>query len=175
MNDVRFPAGYRLENLRREHDRKPFDCGHPAVNDWLRMKALQQQSKRLSVTKVLLDEQGSIAGFYTLATGQADFGDLPPDLARSLPRRALPVAVLAWLGVDQRHQQRQLGDRLLAQALRDCHLAGETFAFIAVVLDCIDDRAKAFYQRWDFQELPGSPYRLFLSAHHLAAMTTGRI
>lgn len=83
------------------------------------------------------------------------------------------MAVLAWLGVDQRFQGRGLGRLLLAQALRDCHNAGRTFAFIAVVLDCVDDAAKAFYQRYDFQELPGHPYRLFLSTQQLDAMTAG--
>ena len=32
--------------------------------------------------------------------------------------------------------------------------------------------AKAFYERWDFAELPGSPYRLFLSSQTLSAMLT---
>jgi hypothetical protein len=35
---------------------------------------------------------------------------------------------------------------LLAQALRECYEAGKTFAFIVVVLDCVSDAAKAFYQ-----------------------------
>jgi len=39
-----------------------------------------------------------------------------------------------------------------------------------VILDCVDDAAKAFYQRHDFRELPGHPYRLFLSAQQLEAM-----
>jgi hypothetical protein len=59
---------------------------------------------------------------------------------------------------------------LLAQALRDCWEAGKTFAFVALILDCIDDKAKSFYQRFDFQELPGHPYRLFVSAQQLEAM-----
>lgn len=169
-----FPAGLSLESLRRSHPRSAFDCGQTEVNHWLRTKALQHQEKRLSATKVLLDQAGGIAGFYTLATGQVDFGDLPSELARKLPRRALPVAILAWLGVCQAHQGRKLGDRLLAQALRDCHEAGQTFAFVAVILDCVDDRAKEFYQRWDFAELPGNPYRLFLSSQTLAVMMTRR-
>ncbi|HVX60474.1 MAG TPA: GNAT family N-acetyltransferase [Pirellulales bacterium] len=115
-----------------------------------------------------------IAGFYTLATGQVDFGDLPPELARKLPRRTLPVAVLAWLGVDRAHQNQGLGKLLLAQALRDCYDAGRTFAFVAVIIDCIDNAAKAFYQQWDFAELPGHPYRLALSASLLAAMMDER-
>jgi GNAT superfamily N-acetyltransferase len=174
VTGVVFPDGYRLEGLQRGHGRKKFDCGQSVVNDWLRTRALQQQSKRLSVTKVLLDEQSLIAGFYTLATGQVDFGDLPADIARHLPRRALPVAIVAWLGIDRRHQGRQLGDRLFAQALRDCCLAGETFAFVAVVLDCVDDRAKAFYHRWDFREVPGNLYRLLLSAQRLESILLGR-
>ena len=82
----------------------------------------------------------------------------------------MPVAVLAWLGVDQAFQGQGLGGRLLAQALRDCYQAGGTFAFIAVILDCINDKAKAFYQRFDFQELPGHANRLFLRARQLEAM-----
>ena len=174
MSGVVFPAGFSLQSLQRSHPRSAFDCGQNDVNDWLRTKAFQNQEKRLSATKVLLDHEGGIAGFYTLATGQVDFGDLPSELARKLPRRALPVAILAWLGVTKAHQGQKLGDLLLAQALRDCHEAGQTFAFVSVILDCVDDRAKTFYKRWDFAELPGLPYRLFLSSQTLAAMMTPR-
>ena len=169
-----FPAGFALKSLQRSHPRSAFDCGQGDVNDWLRTKALQNQEKRLSATKVLMDQEGDIAGFYTLATGQVDFGDLPSEFARKLPRRGLPVAILAWLGVSHAYQGQKMGDLLLAQALRDCHEAGQTFAFVAVILDCVDDRAKAFYQRWDFAELPGNPYRLFLSSQTLTAMMSSR-
>jgi GNAT superfamily N-acetyltransferase len=170
VSGVVFPSGYRLERLRRDHPRKRFASGEKAVDDWLRAKALQNQEKRMSVTRVLLCESGDIAGYFTLATGQVDFQDLPDELAKGLPRRALPVAVLAWLGVDSRLHGQGLGRLLLAQALRDCYEAGETFAFLAVILDCLNDAAKAFYKKWDFRELPGHPYRLFLSAKRLAAM-----
>jgi hypothetical protein len=43
-----------------------------------------------------------------------------------------------------------------------------------VLLDCVNAAAKAFYQHWDFEALPGHPYRLFLSANRLAAMMEGR-
>ena len=170
MRPVRFPEGYRIEPLHRRHPRRVFQCGEPQVDEWLKTKALQHQEKRLSTSRVLLDSTDVIAGYYTLATGQVDFSDLPPEISRKLPGRALPVAVLAWLGVDARYQGKGLGGLLLAQALRDCYEAGQTFAFVAVILDCVSDQAKTFYQRWDFNELPGRPYRLFLSAGRLAAM-----
>jgi len=170
VNDVRFPAGFHLEPLRREHPRKGFHCGEPAVDDWLSAKALQNQQKHLSVTKVLLDDAKAIAGYYTLATGQVDFGDLPAEISRQLPRRLLPVAVLAWLGVGAAYQGRGLGRLLVAQALRDCYEAGKSFPFVAAILDCLNDKAKAFYRQWDFEALPGHPYRLYLSAQRLKAM-----
>jgi GNAT superfamily N-acetyltransferase len=170
VNGVRFHPGLRLEALRRDSPRRDFRCGEETVDDWLAAKALQHQEKHLSVTKVLRDETGAIAGYYTLATGQIYFGDLPADVSKRLPRRVLPVAVLAWLGISRAYQGRGLGSLLLAQALRDCYEAGKTFAFIAVILDCINDVAKSFYQQWDFEELPGHPYRLFLSVRRLTAM-----
>ncbi len=174
MKGVGFPNDFRLEALNRSHPRRAFDCGQPKATHWLRSKAMQHREKRLSVTKVLIDSRGTIAGFYTLATGQVDFGDLPTNIVRQLPRRALPVAILAWLGVSLAHQGKGLGERLVAQALRDCFDAGQTFAFVAVVIDCVDDRSKAFCQRWSLTELPGNPYRLFLSNRTLVAMMNTR-
>jgi hypothetical protein len=58
----------------------------------------------------------------------------------------------------------------LAQSLRDCYEAGNTFAFVAVILDCLSDEARTFYRQWDFEALPGHPYRLFVSYRQLAAM-----
>jgi GNAT superfamily N-acetyltransferase len=174
VSGIVFPEGWRLEPLRRDHPRKSFRSGEEQVDDWLATKALQNQDKHLSVTKVLLDDSDTLAGYYTLATGQVDFGDLPAEVAKNLPRRLLPVAVLAWLGVSADRQGQGLGRLLLAQALCDCYEAGKTFAFVAVILDCINDAAKAFYQHWEFKELPGHPYRLFLSAKQLQAMMKGK-
>jgi GNAT superfamily N-acetyltransferase len=170
LRPVAFPSGLRLEVLAKHHPRKRFVSGQPLVDEWLATRALQHQEKHLSVTKVLLDEPGAIAGFYTLAAGQVDFGDLPMEIAKKLPRRALPVAVLAWLGIAKGRQGQGFGSLLLAQALRDCHEAGRIFAFVAVILDCIDDAAKAFCKQFDFAEMPGQPYRLFLTAKQLDAM-----
>lgn len=170
MKEIVFPPSWRIEALRRDHPRQQFRSGDESVDQWLATQALQNLEKSLSTTNVLLDETDSIAGYYTLATGQVDFSDLPKSLTKGLPRRGLPVAVLAWLGVSAAIQGPGIGSRLLAHALRQCHLASQTFAFVAVILDSINDRAKRFYQTFDFEELPGYPYRLFLSAKQLETL-----
>ncbi len=170
MSRVQFPDGFRIEPLRRDHPRKSFRSGQVEVDAWLTTKAFQNQEKRLSVTRVLVNEDTRLAGFYTLATGEVDFSDLPPEVIHKLPRRRLPVAILAWLGVDASFQGQGLGQRLLAQSLRDAYEAGRTFAFIAIILDCVNDQAKAFYQKYDFRELPGHANRLFLGAQQLEVL-----
>lgn len=165
-----WPTGFHLERLAKHHPRRQFRCGQVEVDDWIATKALQQQQKQLSATKVLLDADNAIAGYYTLATSQVDFNELPPELVKRLPRRQLPVAVLAWFGINETYQKQGLGWRLLSQALLDCHEAGQTFAFVAVILDCINQRAKTFYENFDFEEMAGQPFRLFLSAERLQQM-----
>ena len=173
MSGVAPPPGLRWAHLSREHPRRHFRCGVEAIEKWFATKALQHQKKHLSVTKVLLDDADAIAGYYTLATGQVDMSDLPTEVARRLPRRLLPVAVLAWLGVETARQGQGLGGLLLAQALRDCWEAGRTFAFVAVILDCVNENAKSFYEHWGFAAMPGHPYRLFVSVQQLQQMMEG--
>ncbi len=162
MSGVRYPDGWRVELLGQKHNRQGFSSGQKQVDRWLKKSAFHSQKKHLSATKVLLGPDDQLVGYYTLATSQVDFSDLPTDVAKSLPQRQLPVAVLAWLGIASSFQGRGIGQRLLATALKDCLDASHTFSFIAVILDCVDEPSKRFYQRFDFAELPGYPMRLYL-------------
>lgn len=172
MSGVRYPEGWRVELLTRTHNRKAFESGQEKVDAWLKKMALQSQNKHLSSTKVLLNADSQLIGYYTLATSQVDFSDLPADIAKSFPNRQLPVAVLGWLGIDRSFQGRGIGKRLLSTALGDCHEASQTFAFIAVILDCVDEPSKRFYTQFDFAELPGYPMRLYLPFNLLEKLAT---
>jgi hypothetical protein len=167
---VALPEGWRVELLDKAHDRKGFDSGVHEVNDWLRSKARQSQQKHLSTTKVLLDAGGKIAGYYTLAYGQVHVADLPHEIARTLPRQFLPVVTLAWMGRDLRYKSQRLGERLLALALLDCASVRGTIDFVAVVLDCLNEAAKNFYLRFDFEPFPEHPMKLLLPVDRLLAM-----
>ncbi|HBJ35617.1 MAG TPA: hypothetical protein DDZ51_12905 [Planctomycetaceae bacterium] len=100
-------------------------------------------------------------------------GTLPADLAKKLPRRQLQLSVLAWLGVDRAFQGRGIGRRVLATSVVDCYDASQTFAFIAVILDCVDEQARRFYRRFDFAELAGHPMRLYLPFKSLESLAKG--
>ena len=89
------------------HDRSGFDCGTPALNDFLSKTARQHREKGLSNTFVLLDEEtpSMILGYFTLSFLEVDVSLLPSDHARRLPKLSrLPAAKLARLAVDRRVQ-----------------------------------------------------------------------
>lgn len=166
-----FPEGFRIESLQKSHNRRAFDCGSEPVNEWLRRHARQSQNKHLSTTRALLDEDVRIAGFYSLSYGQVHMDKLPDGVAKRLPNVMIPVVVLGWLGIDKRFRGKGLGDRLLAHALSQANKASAIIPFVGVVIDCLDDGAKRFYQRYDFDEFPGHPMKLLVTRNQLQAMS----
>jgi SAM-dependent methyltransferase len=51
--------------------------------------------------------------------------------------------------------------------------AAELAGFIGVVVDCLNDGAKRLYQRFDFDEFPGHPMKLFLPKSLLDKLVEG--
>lgn len=61
------------------------------------------------------------------------------------------------------HRQRQgLGEDLLIDALHRCLRVGEQVGILAVLVDAKHERAKAFYDRCEFESLPDQPLKLWL-------------
>ena len=170
MKQIQWPEGFSIGQLNKRHRRTIFCSGLDIVDEWLRKRARQAQEKQLAVTRILLKKPNVIAGYYTLAMGQVNFDELPHEIARKLPRTLLPIVTLAWLGVDKHYQGKGFGERILAQALADCYHTGQLMPFVAVLLDCATVSAKTFYQRYDFDELPGHPMKLMLPWKLLSRM-----
>ena len=160
---VKFPEGLSLVTLEKTHNRKPFDSTEPMVNEWLQKRAKQSQQKSLSRTKVLIDQENNVVGYYTLVIGQINFDDLPNEINKKLPKTNIPAMKLAWLGVDKSYQGKSLGKRLVASALLDCYHIGVLAPFCAVLIDCLHSEAKQFYQHFSFIEVPGHNLKLALS------------
>jgi hypothetical protein len=72
------PPGMTLELLNREHRRKRFESGDPRVDAWLIHKAIGAMEKSTSTTRVLVQSDGTVAGYYTLATTALDVSLVPP-------------------------------------------------------------------------------------------------
>jgi GNAT superfamily N-acetyltransferase len=146
------------------HDRKAFDCGEPALNEFLRTKAAKHQAQRVSRSFVLTDdiEPARILGFYTLSNSQIAREQLSADEAKALPRHPIPAVMLARLAIDRAQQGRRFGRWLLMDAIKRCALVGRQTGVYALLVDAKNDEAKRFYQRFGFTEITDRPMTLYL-------------
>jgi predicted GNAT family N-acyltransferase len=161
-----FPV-YRVEPLGNQHDRVAFSCGVDALDRYFRTQAGQDSRKRIASCFVLVTEDGSAAGYYTLSATSIALIDLPPDLARKLPRYPLvPAVLMGRLAVDHRRRGRRLGELLLFDAFsRTLRSEIASFAFVVAAKA---DAARAFYERYGFMGLPGPGRRLYLPLAEIA-------
>ena len=95
--------------------------------------------------------------------------DLPPAMAKKLPRYALvPATLMGRLAVDQRYRGQKFGELLLFDAFART-LRSEIASF-AFVVDAKDDSATSFYERYAFIALPSAGRRMFKSLAEIAAL-----
>ena len=94
MTAERKALSYAIEPLAAKHDRTGFSGGVPALDDYIRHLASQDQKRKLAAVFVLTIDGRTIAGFYTLSAASLLAADLPADAAKKLPRFPLPVTLL---------------------------------------------------------------------------------
>jgi ribosomal protein S18 acetylase RimI-like enzyme len=155
--------GATIAPLGRQHDRGAFTCGQPALDDWFRRRASQDEKRNLARVFVAVDDELGVVGFYSLSSFTLAIEELPDEIARKLPRYdAIPAALIGRLARDPSVRGRGLGALLLADAVRRILDASRTLAVFAIVVDAKDDRAAAFYESFGFRRFPTRPGRLFL-------------
>lgn len=147
--------------LTKYHDRSAFDCGVPALNEYLKRYALQNQRKNAARTYVAT-RGNRIAAYYTLAYGSVAGDEAPPSVQAGLARHPIPVILLARLAVDLTEKGQGLGAGLLKDALLRTLQAAEIAGLRAMLLHAKDDAARSFYEKFGFEPSPTAPYHLFL-------------
>lgn len=144
-----------------------FDCGRPALNDFLRKRALKNEGKA-SRTYVVSSSAGEVVAFYTLATGAVEHDGAPGALKRNMPN-PLPVMVLGRMAVDLAHVRKGLGKAMLREAMQRVLEASRTIGARALIVHAIDDDAITFYTPFGFQAFPTGSRTLFLPIETIAA------
>ena len=147
--------------LTKDHDRSSFDCGVAALNDYLKMYALQNQKKHAARTYVATRAK-RIVGYYSLAYGSVSLEEAPQSVKSGLPRYPIPVILLARLAVDLTEQGGGLGAALLKDALLRTIQAAEIAGLRAILVHAKDDSAKRFYEKFGFEPSPIDAFHLFL-------------
>lgn len=159
-----------VEPLGRHHDRSGFSCGQPALDDWLRHRASQDEKRNIARVFVAVDGDLGVVGFYSLSTFTFSLDDLPEEASRKLPRYgAIPAALIGRLARDLRVRGQRIGELLLADAVRRILDASGSVAVLATVVEAKDEPAPVFYRGFGFIPFPTRARRLFLPTSVAAA------
>lgn len=147
--------------LEPRHDLSAFDCGVPALNNYLKKFALQSQRSESARTYAATWGR-YVVGYYTLAAAAARREETPSRVAKGLAAHPVPLILLARLAVDVGEKGHGLGRGLLRDALLRASQAADIVGCRAVMVHAKDEAARTFYLKFGFEPSPTDSLRLFL-------------
>jgi GNAT superfamily N-acetyltransferase len=148
-------------SLGTQHQLDTFNCGKPALNEWLLRHARQAQSSGSAKTFVVAHAD-RVVGYFSLTVGQVDTLDAPDRIRKGMGQYPIPVVILARLAVDRTYQGRGIGIGLLQDAIRRTLLIAEQAGIRAMLTHPIDEEATRFYTRFGFIASPLREQQLLL-------------
>ncbi len=160
----------RIEPLSRWHDRKNFDCGVGALNDYLMKMAGQHMKKGISRTFVLTDSDApaTILGFFTLAGCEVVTSELPAEYSKKYPTKA-SAAKLARLAISIDRQRQGLGAIMMVESMKRLLQVSNSIGIIGIFVDAKNSEARDYYEQFGFIPLKEDPLDLFLPLKTLHA------
>ncbi len=112
----------------------------------------------------MVDAAKRVVGYYTLSAYGIRLTDLPPQVAKKLPKYPLlPATLLGRLAVSREHRGQKLGRLLLMDALWRSWKNTKQVASAGVVAEAIDAAALEFYRHHEFASLAEHPQKLFIA------------
>jgi GNAT superfamily N-acetyltransferase len=152
----------RPERLAREHEFDDFDCGEPALDEWLKRHARAADAAESARVFIVTEDGASVVAYYALAAAQVEPRSATARAAKGQPSRPIPAILLARLAVDRRHQSRGLGRSLLQDVMLRCVAAADEIGVRVLLVHAKNDRAKRWYQQYGFEESPTDPLHVML-------------
>jgi GNAT superfamily N-acetyltransferase len=167
------------EPIDKRHDRDAFDCGEPALNEFLRRYARKSHELGGAKTFLAVEDAGgkTILGYYSLGPASIAYARTPESLRRGLARYDVPAFRLARLAVDLKVQRQGLGGRLLLSAGKRCLLASAEVGGVAIRIDAKNAGVAGWYASYGALPLMDAPLSLVLPLRtvEMALRAAGRL
>lgn len=156
------------EPLGAKHAVSGFTCGKPALDRWLKTRALSNQEKGFTAVMVV-HEDNRVVGYYGLAPTAIVPGRMPRSIRTGQPPDPVPCLLLGQLATDERWKGKGIGTGLLKHALRRCVAAASLVGGRALIVNAVDAEAATFWGRRGFIASKDDPLVLFRSIADIAA------
>ena len=149
--------------IRDSFKRDNFDCGKESLNNYIQRNATKDVKIGTCACFIIKNDDEEVIGYYTLSTESIPIEDAPPTFQKKIKYEYVPVILLGRLAVDKNYFGKGLGKFLLVNSLkRSLDVATNHVGAVAVIVDPIDEEAKAYYGKYGFILLPDSG-RMFMS------------
>jgi GNAT superfamily N-acetyltransferase len=149
------------EPLKAAHVLDGFDSGVASLDDWLRKRALPNQTSGASRTFVACDA-GRVVAYYALAASAIATGSAPGRFRRNMPD-PIPVVVLGRLAVARSHRGQGLGRSMFKDAAQRVVQTADTIGIRGMLVHAISEEAKAFYLQLGLDPSPLAPMTLMVT------------
>lgn len=161
--------------LASHHDRAAFICGKPALDNYLRDRAIPDATGLSTITFVLVDAEDdqTIQGYYSLSSTSVDFRAVPSSVAKKLrisKHRLMSATLIGRLAVSVTKQGQRLGEALLFDALKRAYVAAQQVGSALVIVHALDEDAERFYKRYGFEAFADVEFGLFLPTATVAKL-----
>jgi GNAT superfamily N-acetyltransferase len=144
-----------------------FSCGEPALDDWLKRRAIANQASGASRTFVVCESR-SVVAYYALASAAVSVAGAPGRFRRNMPD-PVPIVVLGRLAVAEHHHGKGIGRALFQDAARRIINAANAIGIRGLVVHALSDTAATFYRHLGFDSSPLDPMILMITIADLRA------
>lgn len=160
-------TSYRPPRLLASSDRLDgFECRSDEQTLWLRKHARQAHARGGTSRLFVVTETGGsdVVAYYAWCMASIRAVEAPPRLRKGAGRYPQPVALLARLGVDLRHEGQGLGAALLADVISRTAQIGAEVGCRGLLVHAESAAARAFYLHLipEFEPSPSDPLHLVL-------------
>lgn len=153
------------ELLAVRHQLAGFRCRSEEQTTWLVEVAKQAHGTGTTRVFVVTEvDQPQVVAYYAWCMASVAITDLPERLRRGAGRYPQPIALLARLGVDQRHEGQGLGAALLLDVITRVASLSEAIGCRGLLVHAESEQACSFYEHLipEFERSPTDPLHLLL-------------
>ena len=153
------------ELLAARHQLAGFRCRSEEQTAWL--VEMAKQAHGTGTTRVFVVtaiDQPAVVATYAWCMASVGIAELPERLRRGAGRYPQPVALLARLGVDERHEGQGLGAALLLDVITRVASLSDAIGCRGLLVHAESEQARSFYEQLipEFERSPTDSLHLLL-------------
>ena len=149
MSDYRLIS---IKEIQRKSILKKFDCGIEKLNEFLSRYAIRNDELGIGRTFVALNNNDHILDYFTLATAQVAYQEIPDEYKGKLPKYPIPALRIARIAVNKELQGNRVGKWLLSQVFTKAVQVSDITGLYLIIVDA-KETSKSFYEYYGFQRL----------------------